>query len=158
MAALAAQALHPSVAARTVDVVSEGIVLVVDAGDVALSLAESLTDALSVTVLATDGADAPMRRDVDMVRGRLKRVYGALGGFTVEIDGLQQVIPSGRGAFGWTAPRDGGRSEYDIVIDLTGATLCSGSGKARRLFAGRSKGSDRCGAVDHRSGPTGRDL
>ena len=37
-----------------------------------------------------------------MIRGKLTRAQGALGGFTVGIDALQQVVPGGRGSFALT--------------------------------------------------------
>ncbi len=120
MAALAAEALLPGAPPRSVDVSSDGLCLIVGPGEVALELAGMVSDALAVTVLITDGDSPPVTREFDVLRGRLKRVGGALGGFEVLIDALQRVEPGGRGAFGWSAPRDGARSECDIVIDVTG--------------------------------------
>lgn len=120
MAALAAEAMMPAALPAALDVSSEGVCLVVGPGAVALDFAGTVRDALSVTVLVTDDADLPVSRGVDVVRGRLRRVTGALGGFSVEIDALQQVVPGGRGGFAMTEPRDGGRSDCDIVVDLTG--------------------------------------
>lgn len=121
MAALAAEALLPAVAVRTLDVVSQGVCFIAGPGDVALPLAEQLAGVLAVTVLLTDEAEPPMVRTFDAVRGRLRRVNGALGGFEILIDALQQVTPGGRGAFGWGAPQDGARSICDLVIDISGA-------------------------------------
>jgi ferredoxin len=120
MAALVAEALMPTPpAVRAVDVVSEGVCLIVGASDAALPLAEQLAGMLAVTALLTDAADPPVSRSFDAVRGRLTRVQGALGGFEVTIDALQQVEPGGRGAFAWTVPRDGAQSGCDVVIDVT---------------------------------------
>ncbi|MDU9004607.1 4Fe-4S binding protein [Sedimentitalea todarodis] len=121
MAALVAEALLPAAAVRSVDVVSEGICFITGPGDVALPLAEQLAGVLAITVLITDETDPPVARRFDAVRGRLKRVSGALGGFAILIDALQQIAPGGRGAFGWGAPQDGARSTCDLVIDATGA-------------------------------------
>ena len=120
MAALAAEACLPSAAAKTVDVVSEGVCLVVGASDTVLPVAQELKDKLSVTVLLTDAEDLPTDRDFDVVRGRVARIEGALGGFTVHINGLQQIEPGGRGAFTLSDPQDGAVSSCNIVIDLTG--------------------------------------
>lgn len=122
MAALAAEAVLPRAAEKTLDVVSEGLCLIVGAGDVALPVAEDLCDALAVTVLLTDDSDAPLHRRFDVVRGRLARATGALGGFELTIDALQQMNPAGRGALGFGAPQDGGRSVCDIILDLRGGT------------------------------------
>ncbi len=120
MAALAAEALVQVRPAQAVDVVSEGVCLIFGPGAAVLPLAAQLSDDLAVTALITDGADLPTDRGFDALRGRLKRVTGALGGFEVTIDALEQVQPGGRGAFTTQPPRDGGQSACDIVIDLSG--------------------------------------
>ncbi len=122
MAALAAEALLPAAGAKTVDVASEGVTLLVGAADIVLPVAEQLKDMLALTVMITEGDDVAVSRDYDVVRGRVARVSGALGGFTVRIDAFQQIEPGGRGAFSLTEPKDGAVSECDIVIDLTGGT------------------------------------
>ncbi|MTH99542.1 4Fe-4S binding protein, partial [Roseibium sp. RKSG952] len=90
-------------------------------GDVAFDLAQRLSAVLAVTVLATDDTE-PMSRDYDVVRGQINSLSGALGGFSLRIDNLQQLEPGGRGGFGWSGSRDGAVSRCDIVIDLTGGT------------------------------------
>jgi ferredoxin len=122
MAALLAEAALPMPGRKTLDVSSEGLCLIVGAGDVALGVAAELAEALSVTVCLTDEAEAPERRDFDVIRGRLKGVSGAFGGFKIRIDALQQLEPGGRGARSFGPPRDGAVSECDILIDLTGGT------------------------------------
>ena len=122
MAALVAEAVLPAPVAKTVDVTSEGLCLVIGAGDVALAAAESLKDHLGVTVLLTDATPPPATRDFDVIRGRLRRATGAFGGFDVTIDALQQPDPTGRGAPALSAARDGGQSQCDIILDLSGDT------------------------------------
>ncbi|MDE4190557.1 4Fe-4S binding protein [Phaeobacter gallaeciensis] len=121
MSALVAEAALDTSAAKTVDVVSEGLCLIVGSGDVALAAAKRLQDSLAVTVLLTGDDEPPMSRDFDVVRGQLRQASGALGQFQVTIDALQQLDTTGR-SWSWTAPRDGGRSECDIILDLTGGT------------------------------------
>ena len=53
--------------------------------------------------------------------GSLRKVSGALGGFQIEVDQAQFLIPSGKGAFKYGPPKDGGQAECDIVLDLSGA-------------------------------------
>ena len=122
MAALVAEALVPVRGPSAMDVTSEGVCLIVGAGDVALPLAERLSSALAVTVLLTDDAAPPVSRAFDVVRGVLRQVAGALGGFTLRIDALQQMNSAGRGEFSFSEKRDGGHSECDILIDLSGGT------------------------------------
>lgn len=121
MAALAAEALLPQPVTPSVDVHSEGTCFIIGPGAVAFDLAERLSGTLAVTVLVTDQTE-PLSRAFDVVRGQVRAVSGALGGFSIRIDALQQVLPGGRGAFEWTDPRDGARSACDMILDLTGGT------------------------------------
>ncbi|KIC44180.1 (4Fe-4S)-binding protein [Ruegeria sp. ANG-S4] len=121
MAALAAEALLPQPMTPGVDVISEGTCCIVGPGSVAFDLAERLSATLAITVLVTDDTE-PLSRSYDVVRGRLRGLSGALGGFTLRLDQVQQLKPGGRGAFRWTPPRDGATSRCDIVVDLTGGT------------------------------------
>ncbi len=122
MAALLAEATLPDPGEKTVDVVSEGLCLILGASDVALPAAEKLCELLSVTVLLTDATDPPATRAFDVISGRLKHAKGALGQFELTIDALRQVDPAGRGALDWTEARDGGQTGCDIILDLTGDT------------------------------------
>lgn len=122
MSALIAEALLPAAPEKTLEVVSEGLCLIVGHSDVALPAAETLKDHLGITVLLTDKADWPWSRDYDVVRGKLRRAEGALGQFTVMIDALEQHLPGARGAAQYSDPQDGGRSDCDIILDLTGNT------------------------------------
>lgn len=122
MAALIAEARLPAARVQSLDVVSDGVCLIAGPGEAVLPLAERLAGALAVSALITDGAELPLTREFDALRGRIRRIGGALGGFEVVIDALQMIEPGGRGAFGLSAPRDGGVSACDIVIDLTGGT------------------------------------
>ncbi|SFD47166.1 4Fe-4S binding protein [Roseivivax sediminis] len=121
-AALAAEALVAQQAPRTLDVVSEGTCLVVGPGEAAFEAAARLCDALAVTVLQTDAEDPPADRRFDIVRGRLARAAGALGGFELRIDAFQELVPGGRGAFGFSQAQDGARSQCDVIVDVTGGT------------------------------------
>lgn len=122
MAALLAEAQLPHPAMRSMDVESHGQCLIIGAGADAFDIAAQLSDALAVTVLQTDAEDMPLDRRFEVIRGQVKSLSGALGGFALRIDALQQVDPVGRGAFGLTPPRDGARTMCDVVVDVTGAT------------------------------------
>ncbi len=121
MSALIAESALTVPAAKTVDVHSHGLCLVIGPAKTALPAAEKLQDTLGVTVLLTDQGDAPMHRGFDVIRGDLKRATGALGQFQVHIDALQQLDITGRN-WAWTTARDGGQSDCDIILDLTGGT------------------------------------
>lgn len=131
MAALISDALLEKPAEKTRDVVSEGRCLILGASAPALGAATQLAETLAVTVLLENGDEIPTSRGFDIVVGSLKKATGTLGNFTVEIDALQQVIPGGRGAFGLTDPRDGGMSECDIILDLSGGTKLFSAGANR---------------------------
>ncbi|MEM7472891.1 MAG: 4Fe-4S binding protein [Pseudomonadota bacterium] len=122
MSALAAEALLPAEPDKSVDVISEGLCLIVGSAEVALSAADVLKDHLGVTVLLNDAEDAVSTSDYDVVVGQLKRASGALGQFEVTIDALQMIEPGGRGAPSLNPPRDGAVSHCDILIDLRGTT------------------------------------
>ena len=122
MAALAAEAQLNVPAPKVLDVVSEGTCLLVGAGDAVFEAAVTLADTLAVTVLQTDRDDVPADRRFDVIRGNVRNLSGALGGFKVRIDQFAMLQPGGRGAFTFSAPKDGATSDCDIVIDLTGDT------------------------------------
>ncbi len=120
MSALIAEGLLPAAPSKTMDVVSEGLCLILGAEDAALAAAEQLADHLGVTVLLEDATDLPDTRSYDVIVGKLRNATGALGSFNVRIDQLQMIEPGGRGSFNLTPPRDGGTSECDIILDLRG--------------------------------------
>jgi len=119
MSALIAEGLLPSPLEKAVDVVSEGLCLIIGPSDVALHAAEQLKDHLGVTVLLSDANDLPDTREYDVVIGQLRRANGALGQFTLVIDQLQQPSPGGRDR-ALSEPRNGAQSECDILLDLRG--------------------------------------
>ena len=122
IAALLAAAERPKTPAKTFDMVSEGLCLILGHPDIVLPAAEQLAETLSVTCLLSEVPElmpAPIRR-FDVMVGRLRRATGAFAGFAVTVDALQAMRPSGRGAPAFTAPRDGGRSDCDIILDLSG--------------------------------------
>lgn len=120
MAALIAESRLTLPVRKVLDVVSEGTCLIVGSGDVAFEAATRLCDTLAVTVLQTDAAEVPADRRFDVVRGKVTNLSGALGDFKVRIDGFAMLQPGGRGAFAFSAPKNGAVSECDIVVDLTG--------------------------------------
>lgn len=119
MAALAAEAAMSVQTGRSVDVISEGTCLIIG-GEAALKAAADLCETLAVTVLLGDADLVPTDRRFDCVIGSVRSAAGALGGFSVKFDALQQVVLGGRGAFQLTAPQGGAVSECDIILDLSG--------------------------------------
>ncbi len=122
MAALVAEAHLPVPAPRVRDVVSEGTCLVIGPSALALDVAEKLADTLAITVLLDSAEEATLDPRFDIVKGRIRKAAGALGGFNLTLDALQMLIPGGRGTPQFTAPRDGALSQCDIILDLSGAS------------------------------------
>ncbi len=119
MAALVAEAAMPIRIGKSVDVISEGTILIVG-GLAAIQAAEDLCETLAVTVLLPDASTLPFDRRFDYVVGQIQQLSGALGGFRVKFKGLQQPNPGGRGELQLGEPQDGAMSECDIVLDLSG--------------------------------------
>lgn len=120
MAALAAEAALPIPVAKSVDVVSEGVCLLIGADADIIPVASMLADTLAVTALVPTPVDATENRAFDIVSGQLKRAKGALGDFAVRIDQLQEPVRGGRGQMSWTSPKNGAQSGCDIILDLSG--------------------------------------
>ncbi len=122
MAALVAESLLEPPPVKMLDIESFGQCLIIGTEGPALEAAAQLTDHLNVTVLLETGDDIPANRGFDVVLGRLRRAKGAFGNFEVAIDALQLAEPGGRGPQGFAPPRDGGKTECDLIVDLRGAT------------------------------------
>ncbi|MBY6005129.1 4Fe-4S binding protein [Salipiger bermudensis] len=118
MSALAAEAMLPAAPEKSLDVISEGLCLILGAPEVALEAAEQLAPHLGVTVLLERGEELPDSRAYDVITGQLRKAQGALGQFRVTIDALRMIEPGGRGSFTLTEPRDGGVSDCDVILDL----------------------------------------
>lgn len=121
IAALLAEAALPTAALKTFDVESEGLCLIIGPSDIALPAAEQLSEIIDITAVLTDTPEI-IPSDLDVLSGHIRTASGTLGHFEVTVDGLRTLDPSGRGARKFTAPRDGGKSECDIILDLTGNT------------------------------------
>lgn len=120
MAALVAESLLTAPATKALDIESEGLCLILGAAEIALAAASQLSQYLNVTVLLDDADDLPLDRSYDVIVGQLKTATGAFANFSVQIDRLRQIEPGGRGPFSLTEPRDGGKTECDIILDLRG--------------------------------------
>lgn len=130
-AALLADALLPAPPVPAMDVHSEGVCLVVGRGEQALEAGARLASAMAVTVLLTGdertGGEAEIPpgteasgAEMDIVSGRIRSAMGALGNFTVTIDGFAALGAAGRGTRRFETPRDGAASACDLIVDLTG--------------------------------------
>ncbi len=121
MAALLADAQMDLNQQKSLDVISHGACFIFGEPEAVLRAAESLKDQLALTLLFENIDDAPDDRSFDVMLGSLRKVSGALGGFQIEVDQAQFLIPSGKGAYKYGPPKDGGQADCDIVLDLSGA-------------------------------------
>lgn len=116
----------------SIDLESEGVCLVYGPGEAAMAAADALAESLTVTVMLSEEGDALPRWDAayPVVKGKVRRVIGHLGAFEIVADGVAEAVAGGRGGFSFEAPKDGGRSQCDIVVDLSGhAALVPAHGK-----------------------------
>ena len=122
MAALlaAAKADLPPVGSLSLE--SEGVCLVYGSGAASMQAAEELSDRLAVTLMLADPGDAipPALRSFPILAGRVRSASGALGRFEIIADGVADLIPGGRGGFQFGKARDKGRSDCDLILDLSG--------------------------------------
>lgn len=124
IAALLAEAQVAREPAALHSIESEGVCLVYGAGQEALDAALQLEGRLSVSLLLaqTDEVLLPSVLDVPVHAGRIRSVAGALGGFSVTVDGYAQMLPSSRGGPQFSLPRDGAKAGCDLILDLSGGT------------------------------------
>jgi len=120
MAALLALGTLPRPPAKTRDVFSEGMCLILGQPEVACAAARTLSDVLSVTCLLPDPVD-DHETGFDIHVGRLTKAAGTLGAFHVTVDGFRQRDPAGRAA-AFSDPVDGAMSDCDLILDLSGNT------------------------------------
>ena len=103
---------------------SDGVCLVYGAGQTALDAARALEGRLSVSLLLSNAEDLvlPSVFDMPIHVGRIRMLTGVLGGFSVEVDGYAQILPSSRGTAQFAMPRDGAKASCSLVLDLSGET------------------------------------
>lgn len=122
MAALIAMAGVEPAGFDVVSMESGGVALVLGAGPEALEAAETLAEALDITLLLSPGAQVspPRRTTFPTLQGRIRKAQGYLGAFALTVDAFAAPAPSSRGALRFEDPRDGAVSHCDLVVDLTG--------------------------------------
>lgn len=122
MAALLAEATHVPAPADQMTLTSSGVCLVYGKAPVALDVARKLASRLSVSLLLSETGEAfpPTVVDAPIAKGRIKRATGHLGAFQIEVDGYAPVIPSSRTQLQFAMPRDGAKSNCDLLLDVSG--------------------------------------
>jgi ferredoxin len=157
MAALLAAAAVPMPATPLVPLTSEGVVLVLGRGAVALDAAQRLAESLDVTVLLTGAEEVQPLREADfpVARGRARAATGWLGAFEVTVDGYAMPRPSSRASYAWGPAKDGAASRCDILLDLTGGAALFPTHELRQGYL-RADPSD--AAAVERAVAAARDL
>lgn len=121
-AALLAEAALDQPVTPLRDIISSGVCLLAGAPDLVLPLAERLSTTLSVTCLLSEPTDAVPNDRYEIALGRIVKASGAFGDFKIEVDGYAPLSAGGRGAGQFAAPKDGAKSQCDLIFDLTGGT------------------------------------
>jgi ferredoxin len=124
MAALLAAATEPLPPAPSVELKSNGVILICGRDEVAIEAGNLLKDHLDVTVLIEPpAAIAPPRTaDFPVAKGKVRNAKGHLGAFEVTVDDFALPAPSSRGTLVFGPSRDDTRSSCDIILDLAGGT------------------------------------
>ncbi|WP_239988635.1 4Fe-4S binding protein [Paramagnetospirillum kuznetsovii] len=126
MAALLAEASLAIEATPSVTLTSEGRVLVLGKGQVALDAARRLGAERAVTCLLLPGHDAdlvpPPVRGLGLFSGKPTKASGYLGAFSLSVSDIAGASPSARGALAFDAPVGERSLSADVVLDLSGET------------------------------------
>lgn len=122
-AALLAEIALPRPQTPSRDVTSGGVCLILGADESALTAAKRLSDVLAVTCLMTEAPDfvRPIN-SYDLAIGNISKASGTIGKFEVIVDQYAPMQRTGRGHPGFLAPKDGARSQCDIILDISGQT------------------------------------
>lgn len=122
--ALLTAAKLPTVPARLRSIESDGLCLVIGAGQAAFDAAERLNRSLSVTLLLTavDDLVLPSELQFPIFAGRVSAATGSLGAFELVVDGYASMLPSSRAKPDFAMPRDGAKTSCSVIFDITGET------------------------------------
>ena len=132
IAALIAEAAHQPEMAAAIAMKSDGVCLIYGAGQTVLDTAASLAGRLSPIVVMIDAVDAlpPSRTAYPVFNGRVGGAQGALGQFSVKVEGCARARPSSRAEFAFDPPQPSTDFECDLILDLSGGTpLFTGHGR-----------------------------
>lgn len=121
MAALIADALVPLAPTAAMTLNSAGRILVLGEDQTALSVAARLGDERAAVCLLTVVADdmtPPFSRSFAVLRGRLSRVSGRLGGFEVAAAEVAGLAASARADMRFDPPEPARTFDADVILDL----------------------------------------
>ncbi len=132
MAALIAEAAHQPQMVPAVSLESNGVCLIIGAGQEALEAAMQLTGRLSPIAVLSNPADAipPRQANFPIFKGKVRSAEGVLGRFSVNVDGYTAASPSSRGELNFESAGSKEVVSCDLILDLSGgAALFTGHGR-----------------------------
>ncbi len=122
MAALVTAARNAMEPAPVVELALSGRCLIVGRAEPALALAAMVKDALSVSVLLTDGEEDVLPPSVEefMIRkGSLSRLEGGIGHFRAELENVRMLLPWGRGGMLFSDDAHASTETFDVVAEVS---------------------------------------
>lgn len=124
VAALIAQANMEQKPARVKTKISDGLCLVIGAGQAAFAAAEMLNKRLSVTLLLTNADDIilPHRLEFPIYSGVINAASGTFGDFDIVVDNYASILPSSKHSLEFSMARSGAKTKCSVILDLTGGT------------------------------------
>jgi ferredoxin len=133
MAALLAAAAEPMPPTAFTTLKSEGVALIYGHDQIAVEVAQRLSEHLDVTVILSRPKDiTPLRvASFPVLQGTIGAVKGHLGDFTITVNDFAAPSPASRGALSFGMSRDGATSHCDILIDLSGGAPLVAAGTLR---------------------------
>jgi ferredoxin len=124
MAALIAEAQIKVEPAKNMVLTSQGAVLVLGAGALALEAAKRLSQRLDVTLVfeATSGKGVlpSSLTDIPVFSGKLEAAMGHLGNFEISFKSLSASQPSSKDGYGFGKPGPSSKLKADLILDLRG--------------------------------------
>jgi ferredoxin len=122
MAALLAAAAEPAPPTPSVELHSDGVILICGRDESAIEAGNLLKDHLDVTVLIEPPASIapPRNADFPVAKGKVTGARGHLGVFEITVDDFAEAAPSSRSTLLFGPSRDNARSNCDLILDLTG--------------------------------------
>ncbi|MEM5473660.1 4Fe-4S dicluster domain-containing protein [Hoeflea sp. AS60] len=124
MEALLTAAKLPTTPARLRAIESDGLCLVIGAGQAAFDAAQRLNRTLSVTLLltGTDDLVLPSELPFPVFSGRVASASGSLGAFQLVVDRYAAMLPSSKARPEFAMARDGAKTSCSVIFDMSGDT------------------------------------
>ncbi len=120
MAALTKHAMLLEKPARIRTLTSDGLCLVLGAGQECFEAATLLNQKLSVTLVLTDDTDLvlPAQLDFPIFKGKIKNANGSFGSFEVTLDNYAALLPSSKSELEFAGVRDGVQTQCSLIVDF----------------------------------------